>query len=343
MSPPKLIASSSSLGNLYELVPDAPEQEVQVAHLQTQSPEPPRPLMREMPSAEPFPVENLGLLLGNAARAINDRVQAPLAICANSVLATATLATQAHIDVVLPIGKDRTKPISGLFVTIAETGERKTECDFQAMWPARERERHLREKHEAEVESYKNDKLAWDKAREAAVKSIKGNRAAIKLALDKIGPPPIAPLEPMLTSTEPTFEGLCKQFSTHRPSLGIFNNEGGQFIGGHGMKEENKLRTATGLSQLWDGQPVRRVRAGDGASIFPGRRVSGHIMAQPEVACILFNDPLLIGQGLLSRLLVVQPESAAGTRMPRKEKPETSSFLKTYGDARPPPNWSPFS
>jgi Protein of unknown function (DUF3987) len=240
-------------------------------------------------------------------------------------LAAATLSVQPHADVVLPIGDHRQKPLSGYFVTIAATGERKTECDFQAMWPVRQREKQLRDEYDAKRESYVNDKVAWDKARDKAVKDGKGNRAAIKAALDKIGPP--------LTSTEPTYEGLCKQFATHHPSLGIFNNEGGQFIGGYGMKDENKLRTAAGLSGLWDGEPARRVRAGDGATIFPGRRLSGHIMAQPEVSSILFNDPLLAGQGLLSRLFVVQPESAAGTRMPRKEKSETAGELKKYGDA----------
>jgi hypothetical protein len=294
--------------------------------------EPPRPLMRKLPPADPFPVDALGRVLGPAARAINDRVQAPMSICANSVLAAATLALQSHADVVLPIGVDRQKPISAYFVTIAETGERKTECDFQAMWPVRQREKQLRDEYDAKREAHVNDKVAWDRARDAAVKQGKGNRAAIRAALDKIGPPPIPPLEPMLTSTEPTYEGLCKQFITHHPSLGIFTNEGGQFIGGHGMKDENKLRTATGLSALWDGEPVRRVRAGDGATILPGRRLSGHIMAQPEVSSILFNDPLLLGQGLLSRLLVAQPESAAGKRMPREEKPETSVQLKKYGD-----------
>jgi hypothetical protein len=286
-----------------------------------------------MSGAEPFPVEKLGPLLAGAATAINDRVQAPMAICANSVLATATLAVQAHVDVVLPIGEDRKKPVSAYFVTIAETGERKTECDFQAMWPVRERERQLRDEYDAKRESYLNNKLAWDASRDAAVKQEKGNRAAIRAVLDEIGPVPVSPLEPMLTSTEPTFEGLCKQLPTHHPSLGIFNNEGGQFIGGHGMKEENKLRTAGGMSALWDGEPVRRVRAGDGAAIFPGRRVSSHIMVQPQVSSILFNDSLLMGQGLLARLLTVHPESAAGTRMPRKENPETSAKLKKYGNA----------
>src|SRR5271154_2263172 len=52
-------------------------------------PEPPRPLMREMPPADPFPIDALRGVLGAAARAIHDRVQAPSAICGQSVLAAA--------------------------------------------------------------------------------------------------------------------------------------------------------------------------------------------------------------------------------------------------------------
>jgi hypothetical protein len=35
--------------------------------------------MRELPPADPFPVDALGPVLGSAARAIHDRVRAPLA------------------------------------------------------------------------------------------------------------------------------------------------------------------------------------------------------------------------------------------------------------------------
>jgi hypothetical protein len=135
----------------------------------------------------------------------------------------------------------------------------------------------------------------------------------------------------MLTSTEPTFEGLTKQFHNHQPSLGIFASEGGQFIGGHAMNEENKLRTASGLSDLWDIGEARRVRAGEGASVFSGRRVAVHLMVQPEVATVLLSDSLLLGQGLLSRILVTAPDSAAGTRFSRDEQPETDAAIIRYG------------
>ena len=83
----------------------------------------PRPLIRELPAADPFPIDALGHILGSAARGIHQRVRCPLAICGQSVIAAATLAVQGHADVQLPTG--HVKPISNFFVTVAETGERK--------------------------------------------------------------------------------------------------------------------------------------------------------------------------------------------------------------------------
>src|SRR6516225_3987423 len=145
--------------------------------------EPPRPLMRELPPADPYPVDALGDVLAPAARAINDRVQAPLAICGQSVLAAANLATQAHVNVVLPIGSGQPKPVSSYFMTVALSGERKSECDRQAGWPIRKREKEMRDKYEIEIPNYTNAKAAWDKARDAEIKRGKRDRAAIKTAL----------------------------------------------------------------------------------------------------------------------------------------------------------------
>jgi hypothetical protein len=79
------------------------------------APEPPRPLMREPPAADPFPIDELGDVLAPAARAIHDRVQAPLAICGQAVLAIATLAVQAQADVELPT--QQVRPLTNYFLT----------------------------------------------------------------------------------------------------------------------------------------------------------------------------------------------------------------------------------
>ena len=291
--------------------------------------EPPRPLIRELPPADPFPVDALGAVLGAATRAINDRVQAPMAICGQSTLAAGTLAAQGQADVELPTGQ--VKPITEFFVSVAATGERKTATDKEALWPFIKKEMALREDYEGQLPQYVNAKIAWEKAREHSVKKAKGDRAAMKAALDNLGPPPRAPLTPMLTCPEPTYEGLIKHLVSGQPSMGIFSAEGGQFIGGHGMTDEAKLRTVSGLSSLWDGDTIKRVRAGDGATILPGRRVAMHLMAQPDVAAVMLSDRLLLDQGFLSRCLVTAPESTTGSRLWHEPATDSEAAIKRYG------------
>lgn len=291
-------------------------------------PEPPRPLMREMPPAEPFPVDALGDLLAPAARGIHDKTQAPLAICGQSVLAAATLAVQAHADVRLPTGQ--TRPLSGFFVSVAASGERKSAVDSLALSPVRKFEALLRERAASEKASHLNALDAFNAARDAIRKKLKGDHEKMKAALDALGPAPAAPLEPMMTCPEPTYEGLCKMLAVGWPSVGIFSAEGGQFVGGHGLSDEAKLRTAAGLSLLWDGEPIKRVRAGDGTLVLAGRRVSAHLMVQTDVGRVLLSDRVLSDQGFLSRTLVVAPDSTMGTRFWREPSREASFAVVRY-------------
>jgi hypothetical protein len=291
--------------------------------------EPPRLLTRPPEPATPYPVMELGDLLAAAALAIHDKVQAPLALCGSSVLAAAALAVQGFADVVLPTGQRR--PLALYILSIAASGERKSSTDNEALVPVEERERELREAHEHDLVPYGADLAAWKAARQAILsdKNIKG-RGAKARAIERLGPAPVAPLLPMLTAPEPTYEGLCRLLANGQPSVGVFSAEGGQFIGGHAMNADNKLKTAAGLSDLWDKGLVKRLRAGDGAMILPGRRVSLHLMAQPDVAAIMLFDPLLREQGMLSRLLVTAPDSTAGTRLWREPKPESTQALARY-------------
>ncbi len=191
--------------------------------------EPPRPLMRELPPADPFPVDLLGPVLGPAARAIHDRVRAPLAICGQSVLAAATLAVQGHANIELPMG--HTKPVSSFFLTVAATGERKNAVDTEALSAVRKRESVLDEAYAREHLEYRNSKDAWEAARKAVIKDTTGDHADRKAALDALGPKPSPPLEPLLTCSDSTFEGLCNVLAVGGPSVGIFAAEGGQFVG----------------------------------------------------------------------------------------------------------------
>ena len=289
----------------------------------------PLPLRRALPPADPFPLAALGPVLEQAARAIMDRVQCPDAIAAQSVLGAASLAAQAHADVIIP-ATGHARPLSLFLVTVAASGERKSAADGEALEPLRRREEEIREQYARARPSYDNAKAAWDEARKKALGKAKGDYAAGRDALERLGPTPVPPPAPMLLVREPTLGGLHKLFGEAEPSLGLFSDEGGGFLGGHGMSEENRLHMAAGLSELWDGAPIRRVRVGDGATILPGRRLAAHLMIQPGVADRLLSNVELGQQGLLSRLLVAAPASLAGTRMQRTADPRSRSALDAY-------------
>ena len=54
--------------------------------------------------------------------------------------------------------------------------------------------------------------------------------------------------------------------------------------------------------------------SGEGHTALRGKRLSFHLMVQPVVSNRLLGNAEALGQGFLSRLLVSQPESLAGTR-----------------------------
>lgn len=287
-----------------------------------------RPLQRELPPANPFPMDALGDMLAPAARKMETIIQAPAAICGNSMLAGAALAAQAHADVVID---GRACPVSEIFLTIGESGERKSEVDKVALWPHRKHERNLREQHKQDLHAYQRDREAYDKAKQEVLSSKQNKSFEDKRrALDNLDASPFPPLEPVLICEEPTYEGLVKLFAVGQPSVGVFSDEGGRFIGGHGMNPDNLLKTAAGMSGLWDGKPIDRVRGGDGATKVYGRRVSCHLMAQPEVSQLMLSNHVLISQGLLSRCLVTWPESTAGTRFYCEEDLSASPEIVQY-------------
>ena len=289
----------------------------------------PLPLFPPMPKPEPFPIEALGPVLSPAAAAIARKVQVPEAIAAQSVLAAASLAAQAHADVLLPYGQ--TRPISLNFVTVARSGDRKSTADNEALWPVRKHEEKLRQQHDAEHRAWSIAHAAWSAEKRKI--EVDRNRTFEQRRVDlvELGPEPTRPLHPFLTSPDPTVEGLAKAWAHAPAALGIFTAEGGQFIGGHGMSQDHRLKTAAACSEIWDGRPIKRIRAMDGVSILHGRRLSMHLMVQPDAAAQFLSDPLLRDQGLLSRVLVAAPETIAGERLYRDVAPEDNAAIKAYG------------
>ncbi len=272
----------------------------------------PEPLRRPRPPALEYPLDALGSLLGDAAKRIHAVVQAPAGLCGQSILAAASLAVQSHADVSTT---GNVEPLSLWHVSIGASGERKSAADHWALSAHLAFEREQAEAYRLAMAAHEIEMSAWRAAERIATQSKKGHGAdAIRTALLALGAAPEAPLLPWLLLSEPTMEGLHKAYQYGRPGIGLFNDDAGDFLGGHAMNRDNRTKSAASFSKLWDNGRFDRVRAGDGAAKYYGRRLAMHLMVQPIIAESVLSDDVLTGQGFLPRCLLAWPASTIGTR-----------------------------
>lgn len=268
--------------------------------------ESPVPLFGAMAPETPFPLDACGPLK-DPIEAIHTIAQAPIALCAQCVLAAEALLVQGRADVETLSGQS---PTSLFLLTVASSGERKSFCDrlaskaiadFEAKRIAEfhRLERAFRKKHEEEPELIEDEF--------AVLETVPGEPTVSSAT-------PKPPVYPQMRFSDFTLEGLVKHFERGTPSIGLFSDEAGSILGGFSMKRENRLRFFAGLSKLWGGQPLDHTRASLPAKTHPGKRVSAHFMVQPGSAKDFLSDPVLTDQGLGARFLAVWPTSTMGTR-----------------------------
>lgn len=279
-------------------------------------PRPPRPLIESNPVPQPYPVQALGGILGPAVERMAEVIGVPQALAAQSVLAASALATQGHAGLQFD---GRNYPLSLYLITVAASGDRKTAADRSALLPARQWEREQ-----------------WQHYREQLSRYRAAQRQAQRINPTDATPTNSVPLEaepsaPRLITTDPTIEALIKGLCHDLPSMGLFCDEGGQFLGSTTMSRDNRLKAVTTLSSLWDGSPIDRARSMAGESLRAyDRRLSLHLMLQPYLAMQLLSDPLLQGQGILGRCLMTWPTSLAGQRSYQAVDLSKDAVLKRY-------------
>lgn len=287
-------------------------------------PEAPVPLARETPPGAEYPLEALGPLM-KVVEAVTDVTQAPVALGAQSALGVSSLAAQGSANVETLSG---VTPLSLNLLSVAQSGERKSTGDKILMRPVLDYLRELNDTYREEYATYKNRQEIWLARRKDIVK--KAKEAGARADLDALGPEPEPPLTPLIIATDPAIEGITRELANYRPSLGIFSDEGGMFLGGSGMSDDNRQKTFTTLSSFWDGAPINRTRAGDGAVTHYDKRLSCHLMVQPVVAKDLLGDKLANGQGFLARFLITEPPSTIGTRLSRAPRPESQGVIDQF-------------
>ena len=257
----------------------------------------PKPLIPTMGLSEKLDYRNLGPL-AKAVEAIAAVTQAPEAIAMQSVLAATTVSVQHLVNVETLFGSS---PTSLFFLTVGESGERKSSCDGLALAGLKKYEKEKRRAANganAEKTSY------WSDCDLIEDPQSNGHRR----------PPRSNDLNQKILFGDVTIEGLLRALDTNQPSVGLFTDEGGQFFGGHSMKSQNSLGSAARLSKLWDAGEVDLIRATADPIELYGRRLASHLMVQPKIARDVFSDVTLKDQGFMSRCLPAWPESTIGSR-----------------------------
>ena len=242
--------------------------------------------------SQAFPFHGLGEILGEAASAIAQDVQAPDALAGGSVLAAASLASSPLANVLLPHGQR--SPLSLFIVTGAASGDRKSATDEVACYAINECRKQQARDHLQAVQKWQGE--SQERRR---------NEPETK-----------APAPKVLTTSNATIEGIARLLKC-QSTVGVFSAEGGEMLGGHSLRDERRMSGMSFYLKAWSAETLDSLRGGEGLSVLLGRRICLHVLVQPVILSNLLADPLAQGQGLLARCLIAQPETLAGSRLYR--------------------------
>ncbi|GLQ25134.1 hypothetical protein GCM10007853_30080 [Algimonas ampicilliniresistens] len=260
------------------------------------------------PAMLEYPIEALGPYLADKAKHIQGMTGADPRLVCQSLLAHVNLTVQGLANVRRDAGSSL--PISLAMLSIARSGDSKSECDKHIGRAFGIVESEAWDDYQAELADWQLDNDCFDRDRAEVLKAkgaVKRNEAKANL-----GDRPVRPLSPIRRIDTATAEALVSKLQTSFPSRGLFSDEAATFLGGYSAREAKTAMLGT-LTKLWDGQGVTSETKGeDGTTRIPGRRFAIHLQGQPEIMNPFLMDRLATGQGLLPRCLWVGPKTTLG-------------------------------
>lgn len=264
----------------------------------------------------PFPTRAAPEIIRNAMIEAAQVTQAPEALIGSAFLAAVALACQNSIDVQRLEGL--VGPCCLLFLTYAESGERKTAVDNLATKAFRDFDEKQTEQANKDANKYKAQRATWDielKVVNSSIeKAIKKGQDPTELTrqLEEIYcrmPTQPAPRKILYDDTTPAgfkFE-LRHKFS----SVGFFSAEA-KAVESAGMQDQLSLQ-----NKLWGGETIHITRRASESYDIINARVTTSLMFQPGNHNKKLNkhdSEARIG-GYFSRGLVTHPVSTIGSRI----------------------------
>ena len=278
---------------------------------------------------ETYPLEALPNTIRGAIEEVIGYVQVPVALAASCALSSLSLACQAHIDVCRD--ENLRGPVSLFFLTVANSGERKSSCDSFFSKPLKDYEAEQREDFKPELKEYAAKLKTWEAECGGILSAIKRESGAKKPNHDQAKrlkaeliememAKPERPRVPNLLSDDSTPEDLGWRLANEWPSAGVIVSEAGIVFGSHGMGKDNVMRNLASLNIYWDGGDKKVGRRTTDSYHVKGARVTMSLMTQEETLRAFMGNsgPLARGTGFLARFLLAWPESTQGTRLYRE-------------------------
>ena len=301
----------------------------------------PIPLVREQEEPQPYPVEDLGQIIGEAVEEFQYYGKQPISMVASTALATASLCCQGLADV--SRDSQNRSPISLYFLSISESGERKSSTDKAFSKSLRDWQSYKAIEIKDEVRRSIAQHSAWESERSGLLKAIQEAKKSSKLlngkSLDnlkdelenhELDEPEIL-YPPRLFFEDTNAEALAYFAAKGYPSFSLWSDEAGLTIGSHGMRDERMMGFLALLNRLWDGgefDPSRKI-----AKTAPiiGRRCTVNLMLQNSILehWQEAGKGITRGIGAFARFLVLKPISTMGSREykePPKALPQMDKF-----------------
>jgi putative DNA primase/helicase len=297
----------------------------------------PLPLLVES-GGLPYPADALPGDLGGAVREVVGFVQCPIALAASSALSALSVAAQGLANVRRGPGLEG--PVSLYLLSMADSGERKSECDKRFASVLRDWEAEELERLKPDLAKSRAELAAWEQERKAVEARIYQARKEGKPtdeardALEKLEAEKPEPVRvPRVLLESETAENLAWTLARPDgwPSAGLLSSEAGVIFGGHAMRRDSIMQSLSLLNKFWSGEPHRVGRRTSESFDINGARLTMGLAVQPETVQAFFDESrgLARATGFAARFLIGWPESTQGTRLYR-EPPSGWPYLTAY-------------
>lgn len=247
-------------------------------------------------------------------------MKAPLPMLASALLSVASSATQGLLNVRRPNGLSG--PVSLMFLTIAESGERKTACDEIYSHGIKQFERVELAAEMTRASLFDAERIVWEEKaailKAAIAKAIKKSLTSSGSSIEDLQNQlaahllhaPSRPRTLQMFLQDATPEGIVNRVQQHCPLLFLSCDEGGKVM------NANMAHSLPLLNSMRDGSAQYFDRKTSGRQIIPFVRLSSHVQVQPNTMARFIEKSGSLSRdiGFLARNLVCFPHSTQGFR-----------------------------